>query len=179
YDLTEYVGRARADDVSEEMILEGGYVYRVVPVSFGLAQEVSPRKAVVAVHSVQTIETQKVTLDWSDTAAAVFEGARRKGKKRQFPNLANGVSAFVLQEEAGLSLVAENSSDQLAAMQVDGNDCIGCVSSRESFDAVVALPPKSRQVVLGIAFARGAIRVGTAVGAQGLPGEAANFALAG
>ncbi|OLQ03665.1 hypothetical protein AK812_SmicGene13336 [Symbiodinium microadriaticum] len=101
YDLTEYVGRARADDVSEEMILEdreaewdpeltsgesrvllyiqallvlnagysggveewkrvgfpalnaavcaGGYVYRVVPVSFGLAQ-------------VQTIETQKVTL---------------------------------------------------------------------------------------------------------------------
>ena len=42
--------------------------------------------------------------------------------------------------------MAENNSDAAAAVQVDASDSVGCVASRESMDAVVALPPRSRQV---------------------------------
>lgn len=179
YDLTEIVKRGRTDDVSSEMILEGGYVYRIVPVSYGMSQEFTPRRAVVAVHSVQAVETERVSLDWSDTAMAVIEGTRRRGKKRPIQQAAPGVSCWLLQEEAGMSFVAENKSDVQTALQVDASDSIGCVSSRESFDAVIALPPQSRQVLIGVAYARGAIRCGTAIQAVGLPGDAANFALRG
>ena len=179
YDLTEIVKRGRTDDVSSEMILEGGYVYRIVPVSYGMSQEFTPRRAVVAVHSVQGVETERVSLDWSDTAMAVIEGTRRRGKKRPIQQAAPGVSCWLLQEEAGMSFVAENKSDVQTALQVDASDSIGCVASRESFDAVIALPPQSRQVLIGVAYARGAIRCGTAIQAVGLPGDAANFALRG
>ncbi|CAK9104988.1 unnamed protein product [Durusdinium trenchii] len=179
YDLIEIVKRARTDDVSSEMILEGGYVYRIVPVSYGMSQEFTPRRAVVAVHSVQAVETERVSLDWSDTATAVIEGTRKRGKKRPIQQAAQGVSCWLLQEEAGMSFVAENSSDFQTALQVDASDSIGCVASRESFDAVIALPPHSRQVLIGVAYARGAIRCGTAIQAVGLPGDAANFALRG
>ena len=179
YELTEMVKRARTDDVSSEMILEGGYVYRIVPVSYGMSQEFEPRRAVVAFHSVQAVETERVSLDWSDTATAVIEGSRKRGKKRPIQQAAPGVSCWLLQEEAGMSFVAENKSDVLTALQVDASDSIGCVASRESFDAVIALPPQSRQVLMGIAYARGAIKCGTAIQAVGLPADAANFALRG
>lgn len=67
----------------------------------------------------------------------------------------------------------------MAALQVDASDSVGCVSSSGTFDAVVALPPKSRQVVLATGFALGAVRAGTMVQALGLPSDAAAFALAG
>eukprot|EP00438_Fugacium_kawagutii_P036778 Skav205334 [mRNA] locus=scaffold3444:444704:446074:- [translate_table: standard] len=179
YQLTEIVKRARTDDVSSEMILEGGYVYRIVPISYGMSQEFTPRRAVVAIHSVQAVETERVSLEWRDTASAVIEGARRRGRKRPIQSAASGVSGWLLQEEAGMSFVAENASDFQTALQVDASDSIGCVASRESFDAVIALPPRSRQVLMGVAYARGAIRCGTAIQAVGLPGDAANFALRG
>ena len=179
YELIDAVKRARADDVSSEMILEGGYVYRIVPISYGLSQEYTPRRGVVAVHSVQAIETERVTLDWADTANAVFEGTRKRGKKRPIQQAGAGVSCWLLQEEAGLSFVAENASESQAALQVDASDSVGCVASRESFDAVVVLPPKSRQVLMGISFARGALRCMTGIQAVGLGADAASFALRG
>jgi len=179
FDFVEYVRRSRADDVNEEMILEGGYVYRIVPVSYGLSEEYSARKGIVAIHSVQAIEATKVALDWRDTACAVFQSCKAKGKRRPVQGAGPGVTTWMIQDEAGLSFVVENSSDSFAAMQVDGSDSVGCVSSRGSFDAVLALPPQTHQVGIGISFALGATRAGCGVSAQGLPSDAAGFALAG
>eukprot|EP00933_Yihiella_yeosuensis_P040952 TRINITY_DN35375_c0_g1_i1.p1 TRINITY_DN35375_c0_g1~~TRINITY_DN35375_c0_g1_i1.p1 ORF type:complete len:429 (+),score=122.31 TRINITY_DN35375_c0_g1_i1:217-1503(+) len=179
YDFVDYIIRDRSDDVSEEMFLEAGHVYRVVPVSFALSQEYSPRRCTVAVHSIQKVETAKATLSWRDIAWATFEGTRKKGKKRPIENAATGVTTWQLNEGAGTNFVVENSSDVLAAVQVDASESIGCVSTRDTFDAVVALPPKSRQVVIGTAFKLGATRAGTMVAAVGLPGDAAGFAIAG
>ena len=102
YELTQLVKRARVDDVSGEAILEAGYVYRVVPVSYGLAQDVAPRRAVLAVHSVQPVELQRVDLEWADTASAVVLGAIKRGRKRPIQQAAEGVSCWLLQEEAPL-----------------------------------------------------------------------------
>jgi len=179
YELVDYVTRSRADDVNEEMILEGGYVYRIIPISYGLSEEYSARRAVIVVHSVQSVEAEKVPLDWSDAAWGVFEGCRRKGSRRPVENSGPNVSCWCLREESGATVVAENNSDGMAAIQVDASESIGCVSSRGSLDAVVALPPRSRQVILGVSHAMGATRAGTAVQLLGLPPDAVGFALAG
>jgi len=179
YDLVEYILRSKADEVSAEMIFEGGYVYRIVPVSYALSQETAPRRAVIAVHTKQKVNTEKTALDWRDIAYSVFEGCRKRGKKRPVENSAPGLTCWYMQEEAGLAFVVENTSNAVAALQVDGSDSIGCVSSRGSFDAVVAIPPRSRQVIICLAFALGAARSGAGVQALGLPSDAAGFALSG
>ncbi|CAK0865590.1 unnamed protein product, partial [Prorocentrum cordatum] len=82
FELVEYVERACLDDVSAEAILDGGHVYRLVPVSFCQIFHASPRYATVAVHSVHPVELKKIDSSWTDVATATLEGTRRFGSRR-------------------------------------------------------------------------------------------------
>lgn len=151
FELIEYLQRECSDDVSAEMILEGGYIYRLVPLSYGLIQEASPRNAMVAVHSVEPVEVEVVPSSWRDIACATFEGVRKKGKR--WSDWSHpGITYWLLHEAGGSSFIAENTSHTAAAIQVDASESLGCVASRGSLGVVTAVPARSRQVLLVLAF---------------------------
>jgi len=179
WEVVEYAKRVRSDDVSCEIILEGGFVYRIVPVSFGLCQEYAPRRAVLAVHSVQEVKLQKAPSSWHDIACAVLEGAKTAGKKRPVEGATGALNAWILHEESGSSFIAENTSESTLALQVDGSNSLNVVSTRGSLDAVVAVAPRSRQVIMVLSAAPGATRYGCGLQALVLPEGAAGFAVAG
>lgn len=172
FELVDYLQRECSDDVSGEMILEGGYVYRLVPLSFGLLQEQEGRCAVVAVHSVYSVELELVTSSWGDIARACFEGVRKRG--RRWPDRSQqGISYWLLHEAGGSALVAENTSSSTAAIQVDASDSLGCVSSRGSLGIIARVPARSRQVLLALAFSPAAPFTRISIQPQPVPLELA------
>jgi len=180
YELVEYAHRTRSDDVSLEMILDGGYVYRIVPLSFGMIQEVTPRRGVLVVHSVEQVEVRKSVSTWHDIACAMYEGCRLRGKRRPVENGGVGLSSFIHYEDSGVCFAAENATDEVIVMQIDSSDSTGVVSSRGSQTAIVALPSRSRQVLFALAPAPGAVRIGMMVqAAVCLEEGAASFAMQG
>lgn len=179
YDLIEYVLRSSMDCVSAEMILDGGFVYRIVPVSHALSQAEAPRKAIVAVHSVQHVKVDKVQGDWRACAWGICEAGRKKGRQRPLQNAAPGVSQVVLSEQAGLSYIIQNNTDADCCVQVDALDSVGVVSSTGSLDGIALIPPRSRQVVLALATKPGAVRYGFSLEGVCLPQDAAGFCAAG
>lgn len=184
YELIEYIHRTNHDDCSGEIILEGGFVYRLVPICFGMMQEYAPRRCVVAVHSVQQVELQKVPSSWHDVACGAFEGCRKGGKRRPVQTMgsgpAPGLSSYLRFEEGcGACFAVENTSDMMAALQFDGSECEGCNFTRGTSVLVAAVPPRSRQVLMGISVAQGAGRFSMSFGAISLGAEAAAFAVQG
>jgi len=184
YELVEYIERTNFDDCSAEMILEGGFVYRLVPVSYGLLQEVSPRRCVLAVHSVQVVEVQKVPSSWHEIASGAFEGCRKLGRKRPVMTFNGGpepgLQQFVRFEEGcGCCIAVENTSSSMAALQFDASDCAGCSFSRGTSMAVIAVPPCSRQIVMGIATNPGASRYAIAFMTVSMGADNAAFAAFG
>jgi calpain-15 len=184
YELVEYIERSNFDDSSAEMILEGGFVYRLVPISYGLLQEVSPRRCVLAVHSVQVVELQKSQSSWHEIASGAFEGCRKRGRKRPVMTYNGGpepgLQQFVRFEEGcGCSIAVENTSSSMAALQFDASDCEGCSFSRGTSVSVVAVPPMSRQIVMGIATNPAATRYAIAFMTVSMGAENAAFAAFG
>jgi len=193
YELIEYIARSNSDDCSGEMILEGGFVYRLVPISFGLMQELAPRRAVVAVHSAQRVELKKVDSSWYELACGAFEGCRKGGKKRPVPTMAGpapGLSSYLRFEEGcGLCFAVENTSDVGTAIQFDGSDCTGCSFTRGTSLVITAVPPRSRQVIMGVAPDRAgnravpvsmgiaAVSLGPEQFAFGMPGDMMHMSL--
>lgn len=184
YELIEYIQRTTDDDCSAEMILEGGFVYRLVPISFGLMQEMAPRRCVIAVHSVQKVELQKVPSSWRDVACGAFEGCRKIGKRKPVPTMngpAPGIFSYVKFEQGcGCGYAVENTTDTMTAIQFDADGCLGCNFTRESSMVVAAVPPRSRQLIMGITpKLRGAGEISIGFSAVSLGAEAAGFAMLG
>mmetsp|Transcript_61272 Transcript_61272/g.145878 ORF Transcript_61272/g.145878 Transcript_61272/m.145878 type:complete len:1057 (+) Transcript_61272:80-3250(+) len=179
YEFVEYFRRTLADSVGGELILDGGFTYRVVPVSYGFMQEVQPRKGVLVVHSVQKIDMKTTRMAWGDLAHAIGESCRRRAKKIPLQQMPQGVSTWLLQDERGYSFYVENPLQMPVALQVDCSDCMGCVSTPSSMSVVSCIPPQCRQVVFGLATAPGAERFRIGFVAEGLPAEAASWALPG
>jgi len=183
YELVESISRSSMDNCSAEMILEGGYVYRLVPLCFGLMQEFAPRSCILAVHSVQQVELEKCPSSWHAVASGVFESCRKKGKRRGLTSMSEqpvpDVSTWMNFDGQGGVMVAENASPLPCAVQVDASDSSGCVFTRSSAIEVISLPPHSRQVLMGMAPSPGAKGYGCAMGAVGLGAEAAGWALTG
>lgn len=172
FELIEYVSRSPQDDVSGEIILEGGYMYRLVPICFGLLQEPAPRCASVVVHSVHPIELSKAASSWYDIACATFEAARKSGK--HWADRGHlGVTYWLIQEPGGCALVAENRSDVPIAIQADASDSIGCSCSRGDLGTVARVQPNSRQVVMALAYSPGAAYTRASILPQPVPLELA------
>eukprot|EP00747_Dinoflagellata_sp_TGD_P006889 gnl/TRDRNA2_/TRDRNA2_116515_c2_seq1.p1 gnl/TRDRNA2_/TRDRNA2_116515_c2~~gnl/TRDRNA2_/TRDRNA2_116515_c2_seq1.p1 ORF type:complete len:852 (-),score=157.45 gnl/TRDRNA2_/TRDRNA2_116515_c2_seq1:198-2564(-) len=177
-ELVEYIRRNRGDDlVSQEMILDGGFVYRIIPLSFGLAQDVrsGPRRGVITVHSVQPVQLKKVASSWESVNAAIVEGAVRHGRKRGLQGEKPGLFQYMLSEPGGVALVAENPTQDLVPVQVDTSESFGCVSSMLNEMSIVTLQPQTRQVLCVLAFSADATRGRCAAAAATLPLEAAAF----
>jgi len=170
FELIEYVERACTDDVSSEMILEGGYVYRLVPLCFCQMLHPAPRRAALAVHSVHLVELKIVDSSWDEVACAAVEGAKRRGN-RWADNSQPGVAYWLHHEAAGCSLAIENSSTTPAAVQVDSSDSIGCTSSRGELGSVMRLPPRTRTVALVLAMSPGAAYTRASILPQPVPLE--------
>merc|ERR1712151_984354 len=102
------IQRACDDDVSNEIILDGGYTYRLVPLCFGQLQEPSPRCATVVVHSVHSVEVKVVNSSWRDIAWSTCEAARKHGSRWDDRK---GATYWLHHEKGGCCLALENNSD--------------------------------------------------------------------
>eukprot|EP00929_Paragymnodinium_shiwhaense_P076679 TRINITY_DN39465_c0_g1_i3.p1 TRINITY_DN39465_c0_g1~~TRINITY_DN39465_c0_g1_i3.p1 ORF type:complete len:1281 (+),score=193.91 TRINITY_DN39465_c0_g1_i3:92-3934(+) len=171
YHLVEYCERASNDDVSCELVLEGGYVYRLVPLCFGQVLQVEPRCAVVSVHSVHPVELAKVRSSWPLVSSTLFEAARKHGNRDDHTH--PGVNYYLLHEAAGCVFAVENISSKPSAVQVDVSESLGCICSRGCPGAVALLPPRTRQVVLVLAISPGALYTRVSVLPQPVPVELA------
>lgn len=181
YELVEYLKRTLADDASGEMILEGGFVYRLVPLCFGLMQEPAPRRAVLVVHSAEAVKVEKDQSSWPDIGRAVFEAARKHARRRPVQG-APGLSSYLLHEHAGKAFAVENVGDSSCFLNVDASESVGVISSRDDperhgvLSVMAAIPPHSRQVLLAVGWDRTAPRFGAAIQAEALPGHFAEAA---
>eukprot|EP00659_Diplonema_papillatum_P010380 gene10380-15984_t len=151
----EYAQRAARDQVSVELTLEAGYTYRVVPWSVDLMQAANQqkqlRKVTVVVHTNRPIELKSAVQTWSEAASCLTTAIAKVGKKRKVGN----VNAFILQEPAGMAVVAENPTDEIGVIQIDAV-APNCTSSRSDnmMSAVVAVPPYHRQLLLALSMGR-------------------------
>merc|ERR1712096_119522 len=119
-----------------------GYEYQLVPVCYGLMQDTAARNAVVAVHSVDLVEVEVVPSSWYSVACATFEGVRRRG--RRWADWSHpGITYWLLHEAGGSSFVAENTSNNAVAVQVDASESLGVVASCGSLGSVTEVPARS------------------------------------
>lgn len=90
-----------------------------------------------------------------------------------------GVKTSMLQERAGYIFAVENDTDQPFGLQLDSNDSIGFVSSREggACGCIDLVPPRSRKLVMALAVRQGASRASLQFGFEPLPAEAASWAV--
>eukprot|EP00928_Gymnodinium_smaydae_P082161 TRINITY_DN65562_c0_g1_i1.p1 TRINITY_DN65562_c0_g1~~TRINITY_DN65562_c0_g1_i1.p1 ORF type:complete len:1111 (+),score=151.42 TRINITY_DN65562_c0_g1_i1:22-3333(+) len=172
FELIAYFERAYHDVVSGEVILDGGYVYTIVPISFCQLLEDAPRCATLAVHSVHPVQVQKITSSWYNVASAFFEGAKRNGKQWNDRSHA-GVTYYLLHEGGGCALAVENRSDRPYAVQADASESVGCVCSRGDLGAVIRVPAKSRMIAMVLAFSPGALYTRASILPQPVPLELA------
>eukprot|EP00930_Biecheleria_cincta_P044311 TRINITY_DN30430_c0_g1_i1.p1 TRINITY_DN30430_c0_g1~~TRINITY_DN30430_c0_g1_i1.p1 ORF type:complete len:1208 (-),score=259.03 TRINITY_DN30430_c0_g1_i1:36-3659(-) len=172
YDLIDYCVRCFDDCASTEVILEGGFAYRVVPVCLGLIRELDPRKALLTVHSVQPVELRRVESTWREVAAAVCGGVKRRGRRWAHGHQ-HGLTYWHLFEPGGGCLVVENNTACPAAVQVDASDSIGCLSTRGELGVVARVGPHSQRLVLGLAFSPGYSRAAASIQPQPVPLEMA------
>lgn len=178
YQCVHYIKRTVQDHTSAEMILDGGYTYKVVPLCFNQTEAYSPRKAVLVAHTSRPCRLSKVSSTWRDVACAVVEGARKFGRRsaqQHYP----GVFSYFIQEGCGLTFVIENTSGNPFALQVDCSDSIGCMSARGGgLMAIDSVPARTRQAIMLLSFATGASRTGFSFASEALPAEMASFAVA-
>merc|ERR1719498_450251 len=95
--------------------------------------------------------------------------------------VAPGLTSYSRFEEgSGNCFCVENTSDAGQAVQFDAGDCTGCNFTRESSFVITALPPRSRQVVIGITPNRKYTgQISMSFGCQSLPPDQLGFALPG
>lgn len=179
FSFVEYAQRVVEDCISQEFVLEGGYTYRFLPVSFGAMQPDAARCGVFTVYAAREAAVQVVESSWREVAEAVIECGKMCGQRTPISGAVDGVSAWSLLEHGGTSFIVENASELTHSVRVDASQSLGCTSSRSSLNIVCAVPPKSRQVLLALAFAPGAARSRCLVEATQLPPDAASFALVG
>ncbi|CAK0880032.1 unnamed protein product, partial [Prorocentrum cordatum] len=78
FECVDYIKRTLDDCVSQEVILEGGYVYHLVPFCFNQMQAMAPRRVTMVVHASNPVQVQKVTSTWDTLARAAFGVASSK-----------------------------------------------------------------------------------------------------
>eukprot|EP00927_Polykrikos_kofoidii_P071203 TRINITY_DN67502_c0_g1_i1.p1 TRINITY_DN67502_c0_g1~~TRINITY_DN67502_c0_g1_i1.p1 ORF type:complete len:1108 (-),score=217.57 TRINITY_DN67502_c0_g1_i1:52-3297(-) len=176
YECIKYVKRSRQDLASGEMILDGGYCYKIVPLCFNQMDH-APRQAYLTIHSSKRTKLEVApTTTWRDLAVAMLEGAKKAGRRssqEQHP----GVSTYMLQDYEGFCYAVENHSSTPFGLQIDCSDSTGCVSAKSGLFAVECVPPQSRQVVMILTFAQGATRCGYSFGYSPLPPGAMSMAV--
>jgi len=155
YELVELLKRTLKDSVSGELILEGGSTYRLVPLCTGFLQAATARSTVLTVHSAGAVQLREVPGSWPDISFAVLEGCRRHGRRRPLEGAPDGVVTWTLLEEGGTVYAAENRLDETVCVKVDASKSSGCSSSRGGLEATTALPPRSRQILMALAFEPG------------------------
>jgi len=175
FQCVEYAKRTSEDCVSQEVILEGGYVYRVAPLCFNQMQEMAPRRVTLTVHASNPVTLKRVTSSLRDLAAASFAAAT-KGKTAP---IMPGVMSHMVQERAGYIFAVTNDTDAAFGIQVDSNDSFGYTSSREGgvCGCIDLIPARSRKVVLALAAKQGVQRAGMSFAFDALPAEAAAWAV--
>ncbi|CAE8603108.1 unnamed protein product, partial [Polarella glacialis] len=170
YELIDYSTRSFDDGVSVEVILEGGYVYRLVPLCMGLLLSSEPRQVTLAVHSVQPVELRKVDSSWREVASAACNGTQKRGKRwshHRYPDL----TYWHQFEPGGCIFMVENRSSRSVAVQADASDSAGCISSRGDFGVVARVPPQRRRIILALAFSPGCARASASIQPQLVPLE--------
>eukprot|EP00929_Paragymnodinium_shiwhaense_P087171 TRINITY_DN47452_c0_g1_i1.p1 TRINITY_DN47452_c0_g1~~TRINITY_DN47452_c0_g1_i1.p1 ORF type:complete len:611 (+),score=95.94 TRINITY_DN47452_c0_g1_i1:830-2662(+) len=158
YELVSYSVRTRADEVSAELMLEGGFIYRLVPLSFASlpsgGKEPVARKAVLSVHSAHAVTVTPRRNSWEMMARAAFEGCRRSGAMKPLvQGCAEDLQVWQLKEHWGVILAAENASRKQQALQVDVADSAGCTFSHKDAavsSIMVVLPACSQQVLMAL-----------------------------
>lgn len=175
FEKVEYIKRCNDDCISQEMILEGGFVYRIAPLCFNQMQQTAPRRVTVVVHASNPVKLQKVPSCWRDLACASVAAASSGKVSSVMP----GIKTMVLQERVGYVFAIENDTDSPFGLQVDSMDSIGYVSSKEggSCGCIDLVPPRSRKLVLALAVKQGVGRTALSFAFEGLPPEAAAWAV--
>eukprot|EP01063_Lacrimia_lanifica_P000704 TRINITY_DN10364_c0_g5_i1.p1 TRINITY_DN10364_c0_g5~~TRINITY_DN10364_c0_g5_i1.p1 ORF type:complete len:1082 (+),score=353.55 TRINITY_DN10364_c0_g5_i1:38-3283(+) len=151
--------RSLADQVSVEITVEGGYVYRIVALSIGLMQAARMgkrlRKATLAVYSKEKVGVAAIDQNWRELSACLAHGVCETGKERPIPGLppgAQGMKYYTTTDRFGTLVAVENAAkDTNAVFQVDG-DATGCLSTRVDnvFSTIAAVPARSRMLSLGL-----------------------------
>jgi len=171
YELIEHVQRACFDDINFEMILEGGFAYRIVPLCCGLLQDNSrARSVILAVHALQDVKLEKVPSSWYEVACSLVAGAQKHGHRWREPS---GLSFWLSHEPGGSTLVAENDSSRPSAVQVDASESLGCISSRGSLGITVTIPARRQMLLMGLGFSPSALYTRVSVLPQPVPLEMA------
>jgi len=89
------------------------------------------------------------------------------------------VKTYFLQDRVGYILAVENDREQDFGIQVDSQDSVGFISSREGgmCGCIDLVPGRSRKVVMVLACQQGASRMSLSFAMDGLPPEAAAWAV--
>eukprot|EP01062_Namystynia_karyoxenos_P066272 TRINITY_DN60233_c0_g1_i1.p1 TRINITY_DN60233_c0_g1~~TRINITY_DN60233_c0_g1_i1.p1 ORF type:complete len:1058 (+),score=271.55 TRINITY_DN60233_c0_g1_i1:115-3288(+) len=151
-----YVRRERDATVSSDgaVLLEGGYVYRVVPVCLGQMQAATVpatlRRSRLVVHSDKAVEIAKADSSWRCFSQALHAAARCCSRPVK---LGDGVRYWVLSDKAGLVLALENAGPTPKVVQWDCGDALGVASTRpgSAFTGLCHAPPRTRQILAGLA----------------------------
>eukprot|EP01065_Artemidia_motanka_P021745 TRINITY_DN2599_c0_g1_i1.p1 TRINITY_DN2599_c0_g1~~TRINITY_DN2599_c0_g1_i1.p1 ORF type:complete len:935 (+),score=275.43 TRINITY_DN2599_c0_g1_i1:59-2806(+) len=153
-----HVKRSRGEVAScddGELFLDGGYVYRVVPLSVGLMQASQQARALRSVRlrvlSNKPVEVAKRTATWRDIAMAMHAGARKVSR----PRTITGTRAkhWFLKEGGGAACVVET-ADESVVLNWEFVDPIGCLSSRpgNQLSGITVVPPNTRIVLASVAY---------------------------
>jgi len=175
FECIDYIKRSSEDCTSQELILDGGFVYRIAPLCFNQMQQMAPRRVTVAVHASKPLQLKMVCCGWRDVACASIAAAS-KGKSS---SVAPGIRTTMLQERVGYLFAVENDTDMPFGIQVDSHDSIGYTSSREDggCGCIDLVPPRSRKLVIALAAKQGVQRTQLSFAFEGLPPEAAAWAV--
>lgn len=152
--------------------------YLVVPLCFGHVGSTEPRKFSCAVHSSShALALETIPLDATMLAQAVVALAIKFGERQVLLKANNRLNSdalafYVLQDEAGLCIVAENLAPFPLVAQLDAQTVRGFVSTRSENSTQDVLPPRSRMILAVLSKLPGYTQVkleGLSYSAQMLP----------
>jgi calpain-15 len=170
----ELCQRSVDDQVNQEVILEGGFRYRIVPLHFNQMSNYEPRRVLCSCMSRRKIGLAKVSHSHRVLGIAMCEAARLRGSTKRYSDPQAkmlGITSWFLQEGGMYSYAIENRGTQPYALQVDLSDSIGAVSSTGNLASFVAVAPMTRKFVVAVAKETGTDRFGASFLYDRLPAD--------
>ena len=141
------------DQVSVEVVLEGGFEYRLVPFSVHLMQagnlSMRLRRATVSCFSDTEMEVKAVPSTWGFVSECVAAAVCQHGKQQK---LADHLSSYTLSGRSGQLLAVQNTSATESFVVQADYDTRGCLSTLygNAFSRIVSALPRTRQLCLGV-----------------------------
>ena len=143
-----------ADQISVELVLDGGYEYTVVPFSVTMMQAANLsmrlRRVTLAIYSDFEVGLSKVpSPSWDFTASCLAHAVCSKGKQKK---LSNTLICTTLSGRGGELHAVENrsaSEDCVAQVDYETSNCVSTLPNND-FSRIVHARPLSRQVCLGL-----------------------------